>query len=82
MKRVSCFFLSLFILIVLSGQTSAEWAKTISFYPHSGAQSVEQTKDGGYIILAWHRNPSTGENNIWVIKLKSNSEIEWEKFIV
>ncbi|MBW1744935.1 MAG: hypothetical protein JRJ25_00890 [Deltaproteobacteria bacterium] len=79
MKKVISIMFTLFILIVLSEQANAEWAKTIRLYPYSDAHSVKQTKDGGYIILASHSHASTWKINFWVIKLNSNSNIEWQK---
>lgn len=73
---ISIVFASVFLI---SGQAYGEWAKTIRLYPSSDAHCVEQTKDGGYIILALHWYPSGGNNDFWVIKLNSNSDIEWQK---
>ena len=79
MKKMISFLFALLILILLSEQANAEWAKTIRLYPYSDAHSVKQTKDGGYIILALHSHASAWKYNFWVIKLNSNSDIEWQK---
>jgi len=57
------------------------WQKT---YRRSGdtirdsASSVQQTTDNGY-ILAGNAFISSGNHNIWIIKLESNGNISWQK---
>ena len=49
-------------------------------------QSIQQTADGGYIVAGWTNSRDgdvsvmyRGEGDIWVVKLKSNWDIDWEK---
>jgi hypothetical protein len=55
-----------------------EWQKTIDGNDTTIINSVQQTTDGGYILVkAKHKGPNSG--NYWIVKLNSNADIEWEK---
>ncbi|MBF0466836.1 MAG: hypothetical protein HQK88_11410 [Nitrospirae bacterium] len=43
------------------------------------AKSIEQTSDGGYIVLGYTGTFGAGSDDIWVLKLNSNGTIKWQK---
>jgi hypothetical protein len=43
------------------------------------AYSIQQTSDGGYIVAGSTDSFSAGGRDIWVLKLDSNGDIEWQK---
>lgn len=54
------------------------WAKTYGTIDNDELSTFQQTKDGGYILVG-KIGPWNSYNDIWIIKLNSNGNIEWEK---
>lgn len=77
-------FLTLYFMILLNASLFAQapdtlWTKT---YGGSGSDygfSVQQTLDGGYIIVGWTDSYGAGEIDIWLIKTHSNGDTLWTK---
>jgi hypothetical protein len=59
--------------------TQAVWQKTFGGSSDDVAWSVQQTKDGGYIVAGWTISFGAGGSDIYVIKLDENGNKEWEK---
>jgi uncharacterized delta-60 repeat protein len=55
------------------------WAKSYGGADMDLAQSIQQTSDGGYIVAGYTKSFDAGDQNIWVLKLKSDGEISWQK---
>jgi Leucine-rich repeat (LRR) protein len=55
------------------------WQKTYGGSNYDLANSIQQTKDGGYIIAGYTESFGTGGRNVYIIKLDENGEKEWEK---
>jgi len=58
---------------------TVEWSKT---YAGSGDErlfSIQQTFDGGYIVASYTNSYGAGSSDIWILKLASDGNIEWEK---
>ncbi|MBI5206727.1 MAG: choice-of-anchor D domain-containing protein [Candidatus Firestonebacteria bacterium] len=60
-------------------RTPLLWAKTFGEYGDDEAKSIQQTSDGGYIIVGNSDSYGEDESDIWVIKLNSDGAIEWQK---
>ncbi len=62
------------------GQVS--WDQTYGreqFY--DGARAIQQTADGGFIVLGWTMSYALGaEQGGWVFKLSQEGDIQWQKF--
>jgi len=57
-----------------------KWTKTFGGrLTNEIGHCVEQTSDGGYIIIGGNEVGKTGTNGIWLIKLKSDGTREWVK---
>ncbi|MFX0161857.1 MAG: hypothetical protein ACFE68_00785, partial [Candidatus Hodarchaeota archaeon] len=53
-----------------------EWHQTYGYSPNEKGYWVEQTSDGGYIIMGYRYDP-LGDQNGWLIKVDANGEKEW-----
>lgn len=66
-----------------------EWQKTIGGNDHDVGSSIQQTKDGGYIVGGYSFSNKSGEKtadsrgdlDYWLIKLNAKGVIEWDKTI-
>ncbi|MFX0196918.1 MAG: NosD domain-containing protein [Candidatus Hodarchaeota archaeon] len=55
------------------------WDRTYGGSERDGGRSVEQTADGGYIILGWTESYGVGGRDLWVIKTDIDGNVEWDK---
>ncbi len=78
-------------VVKLNGAGTIQWQKLLGGYNSDEAHSVQQTADGGYILLGEssstksgdvtgmnHGNPTTDS---WVVKLNSAGAIQWQKLL-
>ena len=65
----------------ISSYTSIDtWSKTFGrFFSWEEGTGVHQTSDGGYIVVGY--TDSNGPDGIWLIKLDSYGDREWERFL-
>ena len=62
-----------------------EWQKSVGGSNNDIAYSIQQTIEGGYIVAGetWSNDGDVTNNNgsrdIWVVKLNTSGEIEWQK---
>jgi len=74
-----------FWITKLDRDGNLEWEKSFGGSDVDVAQSVQQTDDGGFIVAGytWSSdgdvNLNQGEIDMWVLKLKDNGDIEWQK---
>ena len=66
-------------VLKLKPDGTVEWQKTYGGVGHDEAHSVQQTGDGGYIVAGNTGSFGTGKNNLWVLKLRPNGAVEWQK---
>ncbi|MFC2161366.1 CFI-box-CTERM domain-containing protein [Acidobacteriota bacterium] len=87
MKGTGKIFAIVFLLnFAFSPTLHAQWAKTYGTGEDEHAYFIEKTNDGGYIV-AGKSGEYLFENNqsvppgqdIWIIKLSSSGDIEWQK---
>jgi len=55
------------------------WQKTYSGDKADYAHSIQQTNDGGYIVAGTTYSFGLGDRDIWVLKLDTNGDVEWQK---
>ncbi len=97
MKVVSLFILSVIVLLsailfVSCGggginipSLFVEWKKTLGGSYGDGAESIQQTDDGGYIVAGYtcsndgDVDGNHGYCDFWVVKLDENGAIQWQK---
>jgi serine/threonine protein kinase len=66
-------------IIKLDAYGNKIWEKTFGGRSHAGAYSIQQTKDGGYIVAGWTYSFGAGEKNVYIVKLNKNGNKVWEK---
>lgn len=77
-------------VVKLSPSGGMEWEKALGGSEHDGGTyyggpDIELTKDGGYILTGSSQSKdgdiseSHGEADLWVVKLASSGDIQWEK---
>ena len=55
------------------------WDKAFGGSSPDGARSIQQTTDGGYIVVGSTQSKGAGGEDVWVLKLDSNGDLEWDK---
>lgn len=88
MNAITKLFIFLFSFIIFSkiyGQPGIEWQRSLGGTQNDEARCVIQTKDGGYAIAGTTESNdgdvsgNHGYSDIWVVKLNSKGNIEWQK---
>jgi len=74
-----------FMVTKLNSSGSPDWIKCLGGTSNEEAQSIEQTSDGGYIVVGY-TNSSDGQvtgwhgnSDYWVVKLDASGNISWQK---
>jgi len=67
------------ILIKLDQYGNMEWQKTLGGSLDDKIRVIKKTSDSGYIIIGDTYSFGEGDSDIWVVKLNSACNIEWEK---
>jgi hypothetical protein len=64
----------------LAADGAVTWSKSIGGTDDGGedARAVQQTPDGGYIVVGWTMSFGAGEADVWVIKLDSSGDVQWQ----
>ncbi|MBW2171742.1 MAG: hypothetical protein JRF69_07140, partial [Deltaproteobacteria bacterium] len=65
------------VVNALSGEVLE--AKTFGGTSSDSPQTVQQTSDGGYAVVANTGSFGTGSNDIWMLKLNTDFSVAWEK---
>jgi len=78
MKRV-ILIIVLFLVFASFMSLNAQWARTYGGNDNEYLFSIQETKDGGYIAAGWTESFATGDENIWILKIDSLGDVEWEK---
>lgn len=55
------------------------WQKTYGGFSSDGANSIQQTDDGGYIVVGATASFGAGGFDLWALKLSGDGSIEWQK---
>lgn len=70
-------------ILLIAGDVGAipveEWNKTFRGTGSDGANSVQQTSDGGYVVAGYTSSYGAGEDDAWLIKTDGNGNEEWNK---
>lgn len=60
-----------------SGAT--EWEVRFGGDEDDGINSAQQTRDGGYVLAGFTGSSGAGLEDLWVVKLRADGSIEWQK---
>ncbi len=66
-------------ILKLNTKGEVEWQKTFGGGSNDGANSIQQTMDGGYIVAGWTESFGFGYEDVYILKLNSEGEVEWQK---
>ena len=66
-------------ILKLSFAGDIEWQWTYGGLQNEEAYSIQETGDGGYIVAGYTDSFGLGNTDIWVLKLTSEGEIEWQR---
>jgi hypothetical protein len=68
-----------FWILKLSSAGDVEWQKTYGGNDSESARSIQQTADGGYIVAGITWSFGAGNEEVWILKLSSTGDVEWQK---
>ncbi len=69
----------------LNNNADVEWEKTYGGSNNDEAKSIQQTTDGGYIVVGHTQSingdisNNHGSTDVWLLKLNSNGSVNWQK---
>jgi hypothetical protein len=66
-------------LIKTDASGNMVWNKTIGGTGDDWAESVQQTKDAGYIVVGWTTSYGAGNSDAWLIKTDASGNMMWKK---
>ncbi len=87
---VFCLLLSTSILLIARPSLSAPgpepgmvqgggWAATYGGASNDMAYSIQETSEGGYIVIGRTKAFGAGKEDFWVLKLRPDGTVEWQK---
>jgi len=70
--------LTILLLCSAARPCAAQWAATYAGVGAADAEYIQQTRDGGYIVVA-ESNLIAGGQDFWVFKLAGDGTVQWQK---
>ncbi|MDX1912916.1 MAG: T9SS type A sorting domain-containing protein [Saprospiraceae bacterium] len=65
------------LIHAVSAQPTVQWQKSIGGAYYEGAQSIQQTSDGGFIVVG---NTITGSDyDYWIVRLNQSGILQWQR---
>jgi predicted secreted protein len=66
-------------VLKLDASGNVTWQKTYGGAGIDGANAIQQTTDGGYIVAGLTRSFGAGLDDVWVLKLDALGAVTWQK---
>ncbi len=76
---LSIIFVIIISISIIQAQVDTLWTKTFGGSDDDYSFSVQQTKDGGYILMATSQSFGAGSQDFWLIKTNPNGDTLWTK---
>jgi len=55
------------------------WDRTFGGTSEDWANSIIQTRDGGYAVAGWTKSMGAGKTDVWIVKLNKRGDLVWDK---
>src|SRR3989338_3455077 len=78
----TCLLFTIYCLLFPATPVFSEimgWAATYGGEGWDVAESVQQTREAGYIVAVFKTFFGAGKDDVWVVKLGSDGAVEWQK---
>jgi len=75
-------------IVKLDASGTMQWQKSLGGTSYEGANSIQQTSDGGYILAGTGSSTNGdisinyGNGDFWIVKLDASGMIQWEKSLM
>ena len=66
-------------LIKTDASGNLQWDKPLGGYDLDEGRSVQQTSDGGYVIIGFTDSYGAGDEDVWLIKTDASGDYEWTR---
>jgi uncharacterized protein YuzE len=66
-------------ILKLDRSGNIQWQKTYGGNDYDSASAIQQTRDGGYIVVGHTKSFGAGGGDAWILKLDENGNIKWQK---
>jgi hypothetical protein len=71
--------INLLWVLKLRHDGTVEWQAAYKGAKNGRPNSIKQTLDGGYIVAGWTDSFGAGDEDLWVLKLRADASVEWQK---
>jgi hypothetical protein len=68
-------------VVKLDSSGNVQWTRTIGGSSNEVANSIIQSRDGGYVVAGYTASFGAGSFDIYVVKLDSSGNVQWTKTI-
>ncbi len=68
-----------FWLVKVDSEGNQQWSKTFGGRGDDKAKCVQQTSDGGYVIVGYTESYGAGGADFWLVKVDSEGNQQWSK---
>jgi len=66
-------------VLKLDANGNIQWQKTFGGRGDDAGEAVQQTADGGYIVVGGFSFLGVSWRDMWVLKLDANGNVQWQK---
>ena len=76
---IACSVFVVLLALFSSIAMGAYWSKTYGGISYDEARDVQQTNDGGFIVVGWTWSFGAGGRDVLVLKLDSDGNLQWQR---